>query len=323
MTGSAGGMIDTKANCDGQLYGYDIVDDNFYSIDKATGAATLIGYIGFDANYAQDMDFDPDTDILYMGAFNLTTFTGELRTVDLTTGLSTLVGTTGYEHCAFGIPGVCGDAALTCGEISSFVARCVGRDPNYRLQWRINILDNTVHAGETVTVDVNGTEYVSTIITNGTHSRASGEIFPAAGGTYDLTLVDPAGCFPRPFVVTCTGADNVDSQWDETEALWNGTTEELKVAPSSTRLLGNYPNPFNPSTTIRYVLGEETNVSVKVFNMLGQEVATLVNGVQRAGEQSVVWHGTNNFGQAVSSGLYIYRVQAGNVVLSQKMLFTK
>jgi len=57
--------------------------------------------------------------------------------------------------------------------------------------------------------------------------------------------------------------------------------------------------------------------------MLGQEVATLVDGFQEAGEQSVVWNGTNNFGQAVASGLYIYRLQAGSTVMSQKMLFAK
>jgi hypothetical protein len=316
-------MIAISTDCNGNMYGYDIVTDSFYSIDKTTAAATLIGPLGFDANFAQDMDFDPTDGTCYLGAFNNGTFTGELRTVNLTTGATTLVGTTGYEHTAFGIPGTCEGGTLTCGEISSFVARCVGRDPNYMVQWRVNILNNTAHEGETVTVDVNGTQYVSTIVSNGTHSRASGQISPAAGGTHTLTLIDPAGCFPRPFVVECTGANNVDSEWDEAEALWNGNQEELKVAPSSTKLLGNYPNPFNPSTTIRYVLGEETNVSVKVYNMLGQEVATLVNGVQKAGEQSVVWHGTNNFGQAVSSGLYLYRIQAGNVVLSEKMLFTK
>jgi hypothetical protein len=267
------------------------------------------------------MDFDPTDGTCYLGAFNNGAFTGELRTVNLATGGTSLVGTTGYEHTAFGIPGTCeGGGTLTCGEISRFRARCEGSDPDYMVHWRVTIPGSTVHAGETVTVDVNGTEYVSTIETNGVDSRAEGMI-AASAGTYTLTLVSPAGCFPRPFVVTCGGANNVEAEWDETEARWNG--EELKGAPSSTKLLGNYPNPFNPSTTIRYVLGEETNVSVKVYNMLGQEVATLVNGVQKAGEQSVVWHGTNNFGQAVSSGLYIYRLQAGSVVLTEKMLFTK
>jgi len=55
----------------------------------------------------------------------------------------------------------------------------------------------------------------------------------------------------------------------------------------------------------------------------GQEVATLVNGFQKAGEQSVVWHGVNNLGAIVASGLYIYRLQAGNSVMTRKMLFTK
>jgi hypothetical protein len=323
IVGDALGMIAMSTNCDGQMYGFDIVDNNFYSIDKTTAVATVIGALGFDANYAQDMDFDPDNGTCYIAAIDINAATS-LRTVNLTTGATTVVGVTGYEETAFGIPGVCeGPSELTCGEISSFVARCIGRSPNYTLQWRVNILNNTIHAGETVDVDVDGTIYTSTIVSNGTHSRASGQINMAAAGTHNLTLVRPAGCFPRPFVVTCTGADNVDPQWDETESLWNGNEEQLNVAPSTTKLLGNYPNPFNPSTTIRYVLGEETNVSVKVYNMLGQEVATLVNGVQKAGEQSVVWHGTNNVGQAVSSGLYVYRIQAGSVVLTDKMLFTK
>ncbi|MDH4071400.1 MAG: T9SS type A sorting domain-containing protein, partial [Ignavibacteria bacterium] len=81
--------------------------------------------------------------------------------------------------------------------------------------------------------------------------------------------------------------------------------------------------PFNPSTTIRYSLGVDSPVSVRVYNMLGQEVATLVDGFQKAGEQSIAWHGVNNLGQAVASGLYVYRIQAGNTVMTQKMLFTK
>ncbi|MDH4069908.1 MAG: FG-GAP-like repeat-containing protein [Ignavibacteria bacterium] len=85
----------------------------------------------------------------------------------------------------------------------------------------------------------------------------------------------------------------------------------------------NYPNPFNPSTTIRYSLGVDSPVSVRVYNMVGQEVATLVDGFQKAGEQSIAWHGVNNFGQAVASGVYFYKIRAGSAVITQKMLFTK
>jgi flagellar hook assembly protein FlgD len=87
--------------------------------------------------------------------------------------------------------------------------------------------------------------------------------------------------------------------------------------------LGNYPNPFNPTTTIRYQLGTDARVSVKVYSILGQEVATLYEGFQTAGEHALVWKGVNNISQTVASGLYIYRVQADGTILTNKMLFAK
>jgi hypothetical protein len=81
-------------------------------------------------------------------------------------------------------------------------------------------------------------------------------------------------------------------------------------------LYNNYPNPFNPSTTIRYALPGQANITLKIYNILGQEIRTLENERQSAGVHSVVWDGRNNLNQAVSSGIYIYRLQAGARVLS-------
>ncbi|MEK9137179.1 MAG: hypothetical protein AAB393_08655, partial [Bacteroidota bacterium] len=78
----------------GQMYAY-ALDDQFYSVNKATGAATLIGPIGFDANFAQDMDYDNTTGTLYMAAYNNSLSRGELRTVNTTTGSTFLIGPLG------------------------------------------------------------------------------------------------------------------------------------------------------------------------------------------------------------------------------------
>ncbi len=80
----------------------------------------------------------------------------------------------------------------------------------------------------------------------------------------------------------------------------------------------NYPNPFNPTTLIKYSLGERSNVTLKVYDLLGREVATLVNGSQNAGTHSINFNASN-----LASGLYIYKIQAGNFTQSHKMMLLK
>ncbi|MGH2542513.1 MAG: hypothetical protein ACRDIB_06945, partial [Ardenticatenaceae bacterium] len=74
------------------MYGWDIVNDNLLRINKANGAGTIIGPLGYDANFAQGGDFDDSTGTLYLFAFNNFTFQGELRSADLTTGNTTFLG---------------------------------------------------------------------------------------------------------------------------------------------------------------------------------------------------------------------------------------
>ena len=93
--------------------------------------------------------------------------------------------------------------------------------------------------------------------------------------------------------------------------------------PKDFTLFQNFPNPFNPTTTISYDLPKDTKVNLKIYNLYGQEVRTLVNEAQSAGHKSVVWNGRDNSGTIVSSGLYIYRLEAKNIVQNKKMLFLK
>jgi hypothetical protein len=85
----------------------------------------------------------------------------------------------------------------------------------------------------------------------------------------------------------------------------------------------NAPNPFNPETFITYALPSETETTLKVYNLLGQEVRTLVNGIMPAGYHRVVWDGRDDYGRKLSSGVYIYQFSAGNVVQTHKMLVLK
>ncbi len=101
-----------------------------------------------------------------------------------------------------------------------------------------------------------------------------------------------------------------------------GKTEEPPL-PSVTKLLGNYPNPFNPETTISFDLAEQCPVTIEVFNIKGQKVRTLVRDSYAPGHHSVVWNGTDAKGGTVSSGVYFYRMITPSNTLIHKMLLMK
>ena len=86
----------------------------------------------------------------------------------------------------------------------------------------------------------------------------------------------------------------------------------------SYKLENNYPNPFNPSTTIVYTISERCKVSLKIFNVLGSEIAELINGEMEAGEHIINFIAIN-----LSSGVYFYRMQAGSYVETKKMILLK
>ena len=93
--------------------------------------------------------------------------------------------------------------------------------------------------------------------------------------------------------------------------------------PTEFALHHNYPNPFNPVTTLRYDLPEQANVNIIIYDLLGREVRTLVNTTQDAGFKSVIWDATNDYGKPVSAGVYLYHIQAGEFVQTKKMVLLK
>jgi photosystem II stability/assembly factor-like uncharacterized protein/flagellar hook assembly protein FlgD len=112
-------------------------------------------------------------------------------------------------------------------------------------------------------------------------------------------------------------------------AALTGVDDAVELVPETFTLAQNYPNPFNPTTTIRYSLPKDAYVSLKVYNLLGQEIATLKEESQTIGTFNVVWNGRNNYGAQVATGMYIYRLEAkpndGSqpFVMSKRMLLVK
>ena len=107
------------------------------------------------------------------------------------------------------------------------------------------------------------------------------------------------------------------------DAITNIEIGALKPMPTDYALEQNVPNPFNPSTTIQYRLPEAGEVQLVIYNLLGQEVRTLVQESMDAGFHSVVWDGMDEFGKQVASGIYIYRLSVTDFTQVQRMMLLK
>jgi hypothetical protein len=96
-------------------------------------------------------------------------------------------------------------------------------------------------------------------------------------------------------------------------------THDLTYLPDKHSLHQNYPNPLNPETIIPYDLPENIFVNITIYDLLGRQVKTLVNQVQNAGFNSIQWNATNDYGEPVSAGIYLYQIQAGTFYQTRKM----
>ncbi len=93
--------------------------------------------------------------------------------------------------------------------------------------------------------------------------------------------------------------------------------------PVKVELAQNYPNPFNPATTIRFGIPQEGKVKLVIYNVLGQKVKELVNDSRNAGYYTVIWNGRGDHGHAVSSGVYLYRIESGGSSKTMKLILVK
>jgi hypothetical protein len=98
----------------------------------------------------------------------------------------------------------------------------------------------------------------------------------------------------------------------------SGKNKTNNIIPNQYSLSQNYPNPFNPETTIKYALPRDVKVLIKIYDILGREVQTLVNEFKKAGYYEIKFNGSN-----FASGVYFYRIESGDFVVSKKMVLIK
>ena len=149
-------------------------------------------------------------------------------------------------------------------------------------------------------------------------------------GTYCLNVHAPGYISKRvcknvSILAACFGFNDLDLHLAIgavlLEPISTGIEEiENSEIPKHFELHQNYPNPFNPSTNISFSLPSAGNVKLEIFNVIGQKIATLINEKLSAGEHVVQWDGRDRSGATVSSGVYFYRLEAGDERRSKKML---
>lgn len=138
-----------------------------------------------------------------------------------------------------------------------------------------------------------------------------------------MVIAKVTGCVPKEITET----DNIASRFfcypDSVDTLGIPEQSGQPVIPETYSLFQNYPNPFNPTTEIKYALPKDCRVKLTIYNILGQRVITLVNERQTVGYKIVHWDSRSQSGNEVTSGIYFYRLQAGDFVETRKMILLK
>jgi hypothetical protein len=256
------------------MYSHDIVNDSLISIDKATAAGTIIGPLGYDANFGQGMGWDPATDTLFLAAFNNGTFQAELRAADRTTGNTVLVGVLGADD-----PG--GTNQL------SYLALELAQD----IPWlSVNPTEGTIQPGDSVQINVTFTATLENGITHPGDYTASLRVStdtPTPVPPIPVTMTVPATGFGT-FRGSVTGGPGGGVPDATVEALLNGevihstTTDAqgkytLQVPPGTYQLRASKGN-LEQTKTATVGPNQKVTVNFTLGTLVGTFVGTVTGG---------------------------------------------
>jgi hypothetical protein len=297
-------------DCDGNAYLVNVVFGAssiavLNSLNLSTAAATAIGTdlgLADVTGFSQDMDFDPDNGNLYWSGYWASGFFsegGSFRLVDVTTGTSTEISAFGQFETitGFNVNGICATVPV---ELESFTA--IVNNNNVLLQWSTATETNNSGFNIERKSSLSDWETIGFVTGFGTttepRSYSYNDAYLNAGSyVYRLKQVDYDGSFEYSDIV-----------------------EVVTNSPVEYTLDQNYPNPFNPATKIRFTISELRFAILKVYDVLGNEIAILVNEELPAGEYEVEFDASL---YNLSSGFYFVRMEAGSFTTTRKITLMK
>jgi len=186
------------------------------------------------------------------------------------------------------------------------------------ISFQIGIIDAW---GNQSYVDFPGNQTTYGLVRDGNWGQASIPVSDIRGEFIDLRMLSYEFVILEVNGASCEfGLDDIYWEGGGTVSVIEG---EFSKTPIKYSLNNNYPNPFNPLTTIRYDLAEDGFVNVTIYDMMGRTVKIMVTEEQNAGVKSVQWDATDSFGKPVSAGVYLYQIQAGEYMQTKKMVLLK
>jgi hypothetical protein len=255
-----------------------------------------------------------------------------------------VLGTYVYAHTTYtgysGAPGSKGFCASSCHgssggtiQISGFPTQYVpgqsytvtishvGGSPIKQFNGSCRIGSGSENAG-VIAAGTNTATYSTTGETNGIHLSAADQ----DNGTFQWTAPPGATGDVTLYIAGHQGSvsgANTNLSFVSSEIVTDVEENGSPDVPGGYLLSNNYPNPFNPSTSIAFDLPQRSHVTIDIFNLMGQEVARLVDEEYPAGSHTVTWNGMSSDGQSVPTGIYFYRLKAGDFIATKKMLLLK
>jgi hypothetical protein len=266
--------------------------DGIATIDTSNGATTYLGVTGL-GGATQDLAFGPLASLYGVKGEGQSNST--LILVSQSDGAGTIVGSTNYPF----VSGMASRPETTNPTLlQAFAANAI--DDGVTLTWEVHTSGDDLLGFRVHRRDVGGVSRVvtDTPLAQDVRSFVDGSVVPGKSYVYRLEIVDSGGEFYSPEI-------------------------EVRVNDLELELAQNKPNPFNPTTTIGYTVPSRSRVALHIYDVAGRLVARLVDEERAAGRYSVVWNGRSGNGDPVGSGVYFYRLTAGNDTLTRKMVLLK
>jgi hypothetical protein len=216
-----------------------------------------------------------------------------------------------------------GSESISYDLSSGLVYQNGSQGPVVGIRMLANLSSVTALANGTTKAGLTRDEMFSVLSSNGSvDPQLNGDLFTVLSS--QALALEPRDSVEVAFALLA--ADNVQALYERSARaaeLYGAPTSvdnDPNSLPNSLELQQNYPNPFNPSTTISFNVPTSGDVTLEVYNTLGQRVKVLVNGLMPTGEHRVEWNGTNDAGGQVASGVYFYRLSAGDRSETRKMI---